>query len=143
MKKSAQLAMGVTVVLLASLLTATGNGAGNRKSTEKHAAKTATPKNETYTVVQIGDDIKVVKKSELTTLQKTTTEEDKKTLKAYEDAKKEAKKNHEKYDAPKPLPRKVKKLSSKPFKTIEEANEWKDNFVQGNAGADKPKAKAY
>ena len=101
---------------------AAGSGADHTKQ------KSATPKTETYVVVQVGDDIKVVTKTDLKTLQKRTDDEDKQNLKKYEDAKKEAKENKEKFDMPKPLPRKVKKLSMETFRSQRAAETWRENY---------------
>ena len=57
------------------------------------ANKAATAKPKLYTVVQVGDDIKVIEKSELTNLRKTTAEEDKKAKKKYDEDKKAAAKS--------------------------------------------------
>ncbi len=94
--------------------------------------KTATPKVETYSVVQIGDEAKVVKKSELVGLRKTAAEDYKRAVKDYNTAKKEATKSKDKdKSAPeKPVKRKIVDLAKKTFKTEQEANTWLDNYLQ-------------
>ncbi len=96
---------------------------------------------ETYCVVQIDDEVSVIKKANLAGLRKSTAEEDKRAAKEYENAKKEAKKNKEKFDTTKPIPRKVKMLKDG-FKSEQDAADWKDK--RGDGKEDKPaKKKTY
>lgn len=125
---TAMAGMFVACLMIASVSAAT-----------KRAAATATPKAETYSVVQIGDDIKVVKKSELAALKKSNTEEYKKAVKEYNAAKKEAAKSKDK-DKPaleKPVKRKIVDLAKKTFKTEQDANTWMENNLQSKK--DEPK----
>ena len=131
MKKFAKLAIAAAVMLFVSLLTAAGNGAaGTRKSAEKGAAG----KPETYAVIRIGDDVQIIKKSDLANLKKTTAEEDKKAKKDYDEAKKAAKSKEEKADLGKPpLKRKVILLKGA-FKTEDDAKDWLEKNPQGQEG---------
>jgi len=96
--------------------------------------KATTTKPETYAVVQIGDEAKVVKKSELVTLRKTATEDYKRAVKDYGTAKKEAAKSKDKdkdkTPLEKPVKRKIVDLAKKTFKTEQEAGTWLDNYLQ-------------
>ena len=73
-----------------------------RRWHEETCEKGAAAKTETYAVVRIGDDVQIVKKSDLANLKKTTAEEDKKAKKDYDDAKKAAKSKEDKADLGKP-----------------------------------------
>jgi hypothetical protein len=94
-------------------------------------AKGTGSKAELYAVVQIGDEIKVISKSEVNAekdrLRKQFTQ-DKKT---YEDAKKEAAKNKEKFDEPKPESRNYTlRVLKSSCKTEQEANDYRDKRLQ-------------
>jgi hypothetical protein len=125
MKKPVLLLMLVLMAVVASLAASAGNGAEPRAA----KAKAAAPKVESYVVVQIGDEVKVVTKSELKNLTKTVRDEDKKRKEDYEKDKKTAAKNKEKFDTPKPSTRKVTKL--KEFKSEQEANDWLEKHPRG------------
>jgi hypothetical protein len=107
------------------------------KTPAKAPAK-STGKADTYCVVQVGDEVSVARKSDVAGLRKSAAEEDKRAMKEYEAAKKEAKKNKEKFDTPKPTLRKVKILKDG-FKTEQEAADWKDK--RGEGKEDKPARK--
>ena len=130
MKKSAILATAAAAVLLASLLAATSDGATGTKRMDK----TAVAKVEMYAVVQIGEELSVVKKSDLANLKKSTAEEDKKKMKDYEEAKKAATKNKESFDLPKPVKRSVKILKNS-LKSEQAANDWKEKFLREKDGS--------
>jgi len=124
MKKPAMLATVIVASLLVSLAT-TSSGAPAQK-----AAKV-----DLFAVVQIGEEIKVVRKSELTSLPKTVAEEDKKRQKAYEDSKKGkgAGKDVDQYQMPKPVKRSVRILKNS-LKTEQDAREWKEKFLEEREG---------
>jgi hypothetical protein len=95
-------------------------------------AKTAPgAKNETYYVVQIGEDIKVVSSSEKTNLTKRADEDYKLDLKKYNDAKKD-KNNHDANTLKKPD--KIKdytvKILKANFKTQDEAQKFADDKIK-------------
>ena len=97
-------------------------------------AKTA---NETYCVIQIGEDIKVVTSSEKTSLTKQADEDLKKALKNYQDAKKD-KNNHDANTLKKPDKKDYTvKLLKANFKTQDEAQKFADDKIKkrdkGNA----------
>jgi hypothetical protein len=142
MTKFRQLAIGVTVALIAGLLTTAGNAAGTagtKHTTDKHSDKSAAPKNETYAVVQIGDEMRVIRKSELTGLKKSTAEEDKKAKKDYDEAKKAAKTKEEKAELGKPPASRKVIVKKQAFKTEQEANDWIDQQQGGAASGSKKK----
>jgi hypothetical protein len=91
--------------------------------------KPAATKTETYSVVQVGDEIKVVKKSEMMTFQKGLADAYKQEMKTYNEAKKEASKKKEKLDMPKPVKPTVKTLKPS-LKSQQEAEDWCEKFVQ-------------
>jgi hypothetical protein len=113
------------VVLVAGLLTTVGQGAvGGRRAEQSTPAKT-----ETYVVVQVGDELRVIPKSQLKDLQKSTADEDKQNSKKYDDDKKAAMKKKEKFDQPKPVKRSVKTLKSG-LKTEQDAEAFKEKHLQ-------------
>jgi hypothetical protein len=142
MKKFAKPAIAAAVVLLVGLLTTASNSAAGAKRAEKQGEKGAAAKTETYAVVRIGDDVQIVKKSDLTNLKKTTAEEDKKAKKDYDEAKKAAKSKEEKANLGKPpVKRKVIVLKSS-LKTEDDAKDWLDKNPQGQEGERKTGRKA-
>jgi hypothetical protein len=121
----------IAIGLLASLLTATSYAAANNgrkkaatlastnQALRYAAAKTATGKQlhgtapgqigagpaerpETYAVVQVGDELQVVTKSEADSLKKNKSAEYKTAMKAYTDAKRATGKSKDKTSIPKP-----------------------------------------
>jgi hypothetical protein len=80
MKKHALLATAIVALLLVSVATTRSSGAA------APAQKGA--KAELFAVVQIGEELKIVRKSELTSLKKSVKEEDNRRQKAYDDSKK-------------------------------------------------------
>jgi hypothetical protein len=118
MNKSVRLASVLAAALIAGLWTTASVAA------PKHAEKSATPKPELYTVVQIGDEVQVIKKSELTNLRKTTAEEDKKAKKDYDEAKKSAAKSKDKSDLGKPPVKRSVKVLKDSLKSEQDAQEW-------------------
>ena len=93
-------------------------------------------------MVQIGDDVQIIKKSDLAGLKKSTAEEDKKAKKDYDEAKKAAKSKEEKADLGKPpLKRKVIVLKGS-FKTEDDAKDWLEKHPQGQEGETKTGRKA-
>jgi hypothetical protein len=123
MSKFMKSVLTMAVAIVVGLAATVGNGAAKR--TEKAPAKAAASKAESFVVVQIGDQMQVVKKSELTSLRKSTAEEDKKAKKDYDEAKKTAAKNKDKADLGKP-PAHRKVIVKKSFKSEQEANDWLD-----------------
>jgi len=130
MKKPARFVTVLAGAIVACMVMASASFAAPPRS----AGKAATPKVETYSVVQIGDEAKVVKKSELASLRKTAAEDYKRAVKDYNTAKKEAAKSKDKdkdKSAPeKPVKRKIVDLAKKTFKTEQEAGTWLDNYLQ-------------
>ena len=78
-------------------------------------------KAEQYVVVQNGDDLEVMTRSEFLALKKSATEKYKQDMKDYKEAVKQAKKNKEKFDGPKPVKVEPKQVGSS-YKTKEEAD---------------------
>ena len=110
----------------------------NAVAAAKRAAGTATPKAESYSVVQIGDEMSVVKKSELVKLRKDVAQKYKEDMKQYKAAMKEAAKSKDKGadKAPeKPIQSKI--VVKKTFKSEDEAKTWLANHV--DAKQDQPK----
>lgn len=82
----------------------------------------------TYSVVQIGNEVKVVKDSEVKALRDKVDEDFKKTLAAYEEAKKAAAKTKKKFADPKPTKPVFKSIATA-LKSIEDANARRDKLV--------------
>jgi len=122
MKKLALLLTGM--IVCAWLATGGGSSAFGQRT--KPAPKTTT-KAETYVVIQIGEEIKVVPGSQLASEKKRVAE----------DSKKEAGKGKDKVEIPKPLQKKVKVLKSS-CKSEKEAIEYRDKLLQDK---DEPKPK--
>jgi hypothetical protein len=123
MYKFAVLAGAAVIALATNLWTATSEAAPRRE-------KVAAAKPEVYVVVQIGDEVSVVRKTELTTLKKSTTEDDARKKKEYSEAKKAAVKSKDKTDLGKPpVKRSVRVL--KEFKSQEEANSFAEKRKEG------------
>jgi hypothetical protein len=105
--------------------------------TSAHAKAAPVAKNETYSVIQIGEDIKVVTTSEKTSLTKKAQDDYKTDLKKYQDAKKDKKNtdaNSLKMPDKKDYTVKVLKAS---FKTQDDAQKFADDKInerdKGNA----------
>jgi acetylglutamate synthase len=99
-------------------------------------AKAATQKKELYMVIQVGDDISVIPKSQLTEENKRVAQEYKEELKTYEQAKKEAVKKKEKLEQPKPTKHLVKILKNG-LKSEQEADDWKSKYLEDHGGGGK------
>ncbi len=139
MKKSARLAAAVVAVLVASLWTA----AAGAQVPARYPGKAASPKTERYAVVQIGDETRVVRQSELSSLQKSVEETYRRDLKAYQEAKKTAGKNKDTADGfAKPVKNTVKALK-KSLKSMEDAEAWREKFLEEKEGKSKSKSKVY
>ena len=132
-KKSALMISALCCALL-GLWPAVTYGVTPAKRTDK--AQGAAAKNETFSVVQVGDEVQVIKKSELTNLKKTTADEDKRRRKQYDDAKKEAVKNKDHADPGKAPVKRLVKLLRSSFKTEQEATDWATDWKAKN-GTDK------
>jgi hypothetical protein len=132
MKKLALLLAGM--IVCAWLATGGGSSAFGQRT--KPAPKTTT-KAETYAVIQIGEEIKVVPGSQLASEKKRVAEDYKREMKAYQDSKKEAGKGKDKVEIPKPVQKKVKVLKSS-CKSEKEAIEYRDKLLQDK---DEPKPK--
>ena len=141
MRTAPRLAMAAAAVLAASLWAVTSDGATHEQRSSTHSNKTSSAKPEMYAVVKIGEEIKVVKKSEVAGLRKTIAEDHKRDMKAYLAAKKEAGKNKEKSDLPRPVLQKMTILKNA-FKTEQEANTWADNYMQKRKDEPKTAKKA-
>jgi len=81
----------------------------------------AAVKVEPYVVVQNGDDLEVMTRSEFLALKKSAAEKFKQDMKDYKEAKKQAAKNKEKFDGPKPVKVEPKQVGAT-FKTKDEAD---------------------
>ncbi len=81
----------------------------------------AAAKVDPYVVVQNGDDLEVMTRSEFLALKKSAAEKYKQDLKDYKEAVKQAKKNKEKFDGPKPVKVEPKQVGST-YKTKDEAD---------------------
>ena len=129
MRKPVVLLTAMAGMLVACLMIKSGNA----------APRTPVPRAETYSVVQIGDEVKVVKKSELAALKKSAAEDYKRAMKEYKDAKKEAAKNKDKStDKPaleKPIQQKI--VVKKTFKNEDEAKAWVETHLRSQK--DEPK----
>jgi hypothetical protein len=115
------------VMLVSALALVAGVWTATSRAVER--GKPAATKTETYSVVQVGDEIKVVKKSEMMTFQKGLADAYKQEMKTYNEAKKEASKKKEKLDMPKPVKPTVKTLKPS-LKSQQEAEDWCEKFVQ-------------
>ena len=123
-------------VSLALILSAAPSNAQTKK-------KSAPPKTESYAVVRIGDEFKVVQGSELAGLNKKTAEEDKRLMKAYEDAKKNPRRDMGNMELVKPTKRTVKILK-KNIKNREDAQDWQKKYEEeGEAGDTKATKKVW
>jgi hypothetical protein len=133
MRKTFVLATAIAGMFVACLMIATGNAAP--------AKRAAAPKTETYSVIQVGEDIKVIKKSDLAALKKSNAEDYKRAMKEYNDAKKEAAKSKDKAAdktaIEKPVKQKIVDLAKKSFKTDQEATTWMENHLDSKK--DQPK----
>jgi len=96
-----------------------------------------TTKAETYAVIQIGEEIKVVPGSQLAAERKRVAEEYKRDMKTYQDSKKDSGKGKDKVEIPKPVQKKVKVLKPS-CKNEKEAIEYRDKLLQDK---DEPKVK--
>jgi hypothetical protein len=123
----------VSAIAIASVLILIAAESPSLAAPRVAAPRSAAPtKTETFDVVKIGDEVKVIKKSELVGLRKSTAEEDKKDLKTYQDAKKELSKSKDKDKSAmpkKPVKRTVLVLKAS-FKTQEEAEAWKTKYEE-------------
>jgi acetylglutamate synthase len=123
MKTYAQLMATITIALTASVWAIADNHA------DAKAAPAAAQHKEQYMVVQVGDDISVISKSQLTEEKKRIAQEYKDEMKTYELAKKDAVKKKEKFDQPKPTKHIVKILKNS-LKSEQEADEWKSKYME-------------
>ena len=78
-------------------------------------------KAEPYVVVQTGDDLQVMTRSEFVAAKKSAAEKYKQDMKDYKEAKKQAAKSKEKFDGPKPVKVEPKQVGAT-FKTKDEAD---------------------
>jgi len=130
----------VSAIAIASMLILSAAGAPGLAASPRSPSpsRSGSTKAEAYSVVKIGDEVKVIKKSDLSGLKKSTADEDKKDLKAYQDAKKEFSKSKDKSAMPKkPVKRSVHVLKSS-LKTQQEAEAWMSKYLEGKK--DGPKA---
>jgi hypothetical protein len=141
MKKSVQLATAAVAVLIVGLLTGVGLGANGARRAER-GEKGAAGKPELYSVVKIGDEVQIVKQSDVAGLRKSTAEEDKKAKKDYDEAKKAAAKSKDKSDLGKPPVRRRVIELKKGLKTEDDAKDWLDKHPQGQGGGAKKKTAA-
>jgi len=130
----------VSAIAIASMLILSAAGTPGLAASPRSPSpsRSGSTKAEAYSVVKIGDEVKVIKKSDLSGLKKSTADEDKKDLKAYQDAKKEFSKSKDKSAMPKkPVKRSVHVLKSS-LKTQQEAEAWMSKYLEGKK--DGPKA---
>ena len=127
----------VSAVLFAVSLTVVLSASSGNAQTKKKAAP---PKVESYAVVRIGDEVKVVQGSEVAGLTKKTAEEDKRLMKAYEDAKKNPRRDMGNVELVKPSKRKVTILK-KNIKNREDAQDWQQKYEEEGEGKDTKSAK--
>ncbi len=80
------------------------------KGRERRPRKSA---KDLYAVVQVGDEIKVISNSELTSLRRESSDKYMEELKVYEQARRAAAKKKEKFDKPKPQRPVIRVLASK------------------------------
>jgi hypothetical protein len=122
----------VAIIAIVSLLTINATAVPSQAASQRHAPPSragAGAAKEVFAVVKIGDDVKIVKKSEVAGLKKSTADEDKRDQKAYQDAKKEAAKSKDKSAMPKkPAKRSVQVLKSS-LKTEQEAATWMEKYL--------------
>ncbi|MCE5303625.1 MAG: hypothetical protein LLF97_11025 [Planctomycetaceae bacterium] len=89
----------------------------------RHPGKAgATPKAETFMIVQVGDEFRVIPKSSLTELQRSVKDTYQQESKSYQEAKKEATKKKEKFDQVKPVKPVVKSIKAG-FKDEQQASQ--------------------
>jgi hypothetical protein len=129
MKKFAMFAVAAATVV-AGLWAEPSYGAD--RGAKGMEGKAAATKPELYTVVQVGDEISAIKKSELNNLKKTTADEDKKRKKDYDEAKKAAVKSKDKSDLGKPPAKRVVKVLKSSLKSEEEATRWIEDHPAGS-----------
>jgi hypothetical protein len=134
MKRSLLLAMTLALATLGSLSTAY---AARDKQPKPGIAKA-----DTWAVVQIGDEVKIIKSSELKNLQKTAKEEYEQDMKAYKEAQKESSKSKDKVSVPKPV-KHSPRILKRSCKTEQDANDARDKILEEREGKDKSKAKEY
>ena len=131
------LVFGILLVLSESSLALQPPRGSGTLPTDRAPANARTPpvaKNESYSVIQIGEDIKVVSSSDKIKLTKQADDDYKKALKNYQDAKKD-KNNHDPKPDKKDYTLKVLKAS---FKTQDDAQKFADDKIkERDKGKDK------
>jgi hypothetical protein len=85
-----------------------------------------------FVVVQVDADYQLVRRNEVAQFQKTVNEQYKEDLKAYQEAKKAAAKEKQKFDEPMPKKPKIK-VHPGSFKTEEEANAYIEKAMAKDA----------
>ena len=86
-------------------------------------------KAEPFVVVQVDQEVRIVKKSGVKTLKNELAQEYKRALASYASAKKQAKKDKVKFKEPKPKKKKLKTLKGN-FKTEESAQAYVDDLAK-------------
>jgi predicted transcriptional regulator len=127
------------VIAIVSIIILGVAGATAFATSQRHAPpnKAGSAKAETYDVVKIGDDVKVIKKSELAGLKKSTADEDKRLLKEYQDSKKGTGKSKDASGTvKKPVKRSVLVLKAS-LKTDQEAQDWLTKYLKDKKGGSK------
>ena len=94
---------------------------------------------ETFDVIKIGDDFKVIRHSELAGLKKSTADDYKKDMKAYQDAKKELAKSKDKDKSAMPTKpvKHTPQLLKGSLKTQEDADAWLAKHLEEKKDAPK------
>lgn len=129
-------ALGVAAALLLGCWTSVGVGAPAAQR-GNHAERGSATKSESYSVVQVGEDVKVIPKSKANEEKKRIANQYKQDKKAYDEANKAAKKNKEKLDMAKPNVKDYSFKVLKTFKSEQEANDWLENYLNGEGPNEK------
>lgn len=132
----------ITAVLFAAIVGASAMGV-EAKPPATPTDRGASPKNEACCVVQVGEDVKAIRKSELKSLQKSSNDQYQKDLKAFQESKKSGNKgndNAEPLKKPEKSHYTVKMLKSS-FKNLQEAEEWKIKYLENKKDGGKTNKK--
>jgi hypothetical protein len=106
------------------------------KSGKSDNARTAPKKAEFWAVVQVGDDFQVMKKEDVKSFKKKTSDRYRDEVKAYTRAKAAAAKAKESFKEPRPVLPRVKVLKQS-FKSESEANTYRDRMKATKGGGSK------
>jgi hypothetical protein len=118
----------IPVAFSTLVLLSVGVGVMPAWSSEHRSTKSASPKNDQYAVVQVGEDFKVIRNSEVRAEEKRVTDQYNDETKKW----KEEKKKDPKYDKEKPVKAKFVILR-KSIKSQKEAQEYADKLKKDKA----------